>query len=206
MSGPSILLFAATLAVAAAVPGPSSMTIVARVLGRGSRGMPMFCLGLMFGDVVWLTGAALGAAALAERFQGLFHFIKYAGVAYLLYLAVKLWATRREAGAEHAAEKTVPGEGFRLLFAGLSLSLSNPKTMLFYLALLPSLVDLSNLTFADLAMLSSIAMAIVAVVTSAYVVLAGRARRFFRSAASLRVVDRVSAVVMAAAALVIALR
>ncbi|WP_394823599.1 LysE family translocator [Pendulispora albinea] len=204
MSGSSIFLFAATLGVAAASPGPSSMALVARVLGRGSRGTPMLCLGLMFGDVCWLTFAALGAAALAERFQPLFLGIKYAGVVYLLYLAYKLWATRREGG--EPAGKTVPGEGVRLLFTGISMSLSNPKTMLFYLALLPSIVDLSKLTFLDLATLASVTMMVVAAVTGTYVVLAGHARRFFRSASALRAVDRVSAVVMAAAACVIALR
>ncbi|WP_394843922.1 LysE family translocator [Pendulispora brunnea] len=206
MLGSSLALFAVTLGVAAVVPGPTTMTVVARVLGRGYRGAPMLHLGILCGEVVWLSCAAMGAATLAEKAQPVFMAIKYAGIAYLIYLAVKLWGTRREAADPEAEGKVVPGEGARLVFAGLSLSLSNPKTMLFYLALLPSIVDLSHATLFDLGALLAVAMVIVTLVNVFYVLLAGHARKFFRTPAAMRIVDRVSGVVMATAAVLIAIR
>ncbi|WP_394833458.1 LysE family translocator [Pendulispora rubella] len=206
MLGSSLVLFAATLGVAAVSPGPTTMTVVARVLGRGYRGAPMLHLGILCGEVVWLSCAAMGAATLADRAQPVFMAIKYAGIAYLLYLAVKLWSTRREASDPEAEGKVVPGEGGRLVLAGLTLSLSNPKTMLFYLALLPSIVDLSHVTWLDLGTLLAVAMAIVTMVNVFWAALAGRARKFFRTPAAMRIVDRVSGVVMATAAAIIAIR
>jgi len=206
MLGSSLVLFAATLGVAAVVPGPTTMTVVARVLGRGYRGAPMLHLGILCGEVVWLSCAAMGAATLAERARPAFMGIKYAGIAYLLYLAVKLWTARREASDVGAEDKVIPGEGGRLVFAGLSLSLSNPKTMLFYLALLPSIVDLSKVTLLDLGALLAVAMVVVTLVNVFWAALAGRARKFFRTPAAMRIVDRVSGTVMAAAAALIAIR
>src|ERR1700704_5422431 len=87
----SLLVFAGALFVAAASPGPGIAAIVARVLGRGMNGAIAFTAGVALGDVVWLTFAVLGLAVIAQTFQAVFLVIKYAGAAYLLYLAWKLW-------------------------------------------------------------------------------------------------------------------
>ena len=134
----SIVAFGAVLFVACASPGPTIAALVARVLGRGIAGAPAFCLGLLISDIVWLTGAVLGLAVLAETFHTLFVALKYLGAGYLLYLAWKLWTA--SAGPVTAAP--VKGEGRRLFFAGIAVGSGNPKTMLFYLALLPTLLPL----------------------------------------------------------------
>ncbi len=87
----SLLVFTGALFVAAASPGPGIAAIVARVLGGGMNGAIAFTAGVALGDVVWLTFAVLGLAVVAQTFQGVFLVIKYAGAAYLLYLAWKLW-------------------------------------------------------------------------------------------------------------------
>ncbi len=89
-----LLVFAGALTVAAASPGPGIAAIVARVLGRGTQGAAAFTAGLAIGDVVWLTFAVTGLAVLAQTFHGVFLVVKYAGAAYLLYLAWKLWSAR----------------------------------------------------------------------------------------------------------------
>src|SRR5882757_10153113 len=128
----TLVIYAATLAVACAVPGPTTAALVARVLGRGTQGALAFCGGLLFGDFVWLSATALGLAMLAATLQPVFIGIKYAGAAYLLYLAWKLW-TAPAKGPDDA--QPVRGEGVRLFLTGLSVCLGNPKTALFYLAL-----------------------------------------------------------------------
>ena len=90
----ALIVFAGALFVAAASPGPGIAAIVARVLGRGMNGAIAFTAGVALGDVVWLTVAILGLAVVAQTFQGVFLAIKYAGVAYLLYLAWKLGRRR----------------------------------------------------------------------------------------------------------------
>jgi threonine/homoserine/homoserine lactone efflux protein len=91
MSIESLVVFAVALFVAAASPGPGIAAIVARVLGRGTAGALAFTAGVATGDVVWLTVAVTGLAALASAFDGVFTVVKYAGAAYLLFIAWKLW-------------------------------------------------------------------------------------------------------------------
>ena len=100
----ALIVFASALFVAAASPGPGIAAIVARVLGLGMNGAVPFTAGVALGDVVWLTVAILGLAVVAQTFQGVFLAIKYAGVAYLLYLAWKLWT----APVEFATSRPTP--------------------------------------------------------------------------------------------------
>ncbi len=103
----SLAAFAVVLAVACAAPGPTVAALVARVLGRGTSGEPAFCAGLLISDVLWLTGAVLGLAVMAETVQPVFVAIRYAGAAYLLYLAWALWSAPP---AAMAIARAVPGE------------------------------------------------------------------------------------------------
>src|SRR5437868_3575027 len=80
----ALIVFATALLVAAASPGPGIIAIVARVIGRGSRGAVAYSAGFVIGDLVWLTVAILGLAVVAQAFAQVFLVIKYAGAAYLL--------------------------------------------------------------------------------------------------------------------------
>src|SRR3954451_9043190 len=136
----ALVLFASTLLVAAASPGPGVAALVAQVVGRGSRGAGAFAAGLILGDLVWLAVAILGLAVVAQTFHEVFLVIKYAGAAYLIYLAYRMWTApvvRRDIAADAGRESDV-----RLFLAGLALTLGNPKVVAFYLALLPNLIDL----------------------------------------------------------------
>ncbi len=92
-----LALFALALAVAAFSPGPGIAAIVGRVLGRGRQGAAAFVSGIAIGDIVWLSLAVLGLAVLAETFREVFTIVKYAGAAYLAYLAFKMWTAPAEA-------------------------------------------------------------------------------------------------------------
>ncbi len=198
----SIVAFGAVLFVACASPGPTIAALVARVLGRGIAGAPAFCLGLLISDIVWLTGAVLGLAVLAETFHTLFVALKYLGAGYLLYLAWKLWTA--SAGPVTAAP--VKGEGRRLFFAGIAVGSGNPKTMLFYLALLPTLLPLQAIGVSDYLMLIATQVVVYGAVLVGYVALASRARRAFTSSRAMKVVNRVTGTVMAGAAVAVAAR
>lgn len=200
----ALTLFATALFVAAASPGPGIAAILARVLGRGTSGALAFGVGLAIGDVVWLSLAIFGLAALAQGFHALFLVVKYAGAAYLLYLAYRLWtaptapvAVAAQTRAEHPA---------RLFLGGLAVTLGNPKVMVFYLALLPTLFDLTAVTMLGYAELVAVTLAILAIVFSGYVALAARARALLTSERGRRVANRVSGATMGGAALAIAAR
>jgi threonine/homoserine/homoserine lactone efflux protein len=200
----ALLLFAGALFVAAASPGPGIAAIVARVLGRGRVGAVAFTAGVACGDVVWLAAAVTGLALLAQTFHGLFVAIKYAGVAYLLWLAWKLWtAPVLPPGAVPA----LPGEGWlRPFLGGLAVTLGNPKVMVFYLALLPQLIPLGTVDGLDFVILAGVTLGVLAVVFGAYIQLALHARRLLASPRAVRLVNRGSGLVMAGAAGAIAAR
>jgi threonine/homoserine/homoserine lactone efflux protein len=201
---PGLLIFTGTLLVAASSPGPGLAALVARVLGRGREGAVAFAAGMGLGDIVWLGAEVLGLSVLAETFHEVFVGIKFVGAAYLLYLAWKLWT----APVAAADERTLPppDKPRRLFLAGLTLTLGNPKVMAFYLALLPSILDLrtvDTLAFAELALVIGLVLTLV---FSAYIVLALRARRFMGSPRRMRLLNRGSGVMLAGAAVAVATR
>jgi threonine/homoserine/homoserine lactone efflux protein len=199
-----LLVFATALFIAAASPGPGIAAIVARVLGRGPRGAVAFSIGVALGDIVWLTCAIVGLAAVAQAFHEVFLAIKYAGAAYLLFIAYKLWtspAAALDTRSDTAAESPV-----KLLLGGLAVTLGNPKVIVFYLALLPTILDLTRITMLGYVELVGATFGVLAVVFASYIFLAARARRLFTSARSIRILNRSTGAVMAGAAVAIAAR
>lgn len=199
----ALLIFAVALAIAAGTPGPNVAAIVARVITSGWRSVTPFISGLWLGEAVWMSLAVFGLAALAETMYWAFVAVKYAGVAYLLYLAWKMWTAPVGNGDGAPVRRDAWP---RMFLAGLALSLGNPKIMVFYLALLPTIIDLSGVTLAAWAELTVTMLAILAAVDFAYVLLAARARKLLRSPRALRLANRASATAMGGAAAAIATR
>jgi len=198
-----LFVFAAALAVAAASPGPTITALVARVLVRGTSGALAFMLGLQVGEIVWLTAAILGLAFIATTFGMLFLVLKYAGAAYLAYLAWRMWTAPAVA---HDAPAPKAEHPLRLFLAAVSLTLGNPKIMVFYLALLPNLIDLGTVTVLGYVELVLVTLAILTAIDGGYVLLAARARKLFSSPRAVRLVNRGSGVLLAGAAAAIATR
>ncbi|MGO4570628.1 LysE family translocator [Microvirga sp. 2TAF3] len=199
-----LLVFSTALFIAAASPGPGIAAIVARVLGRGAKGALAFSFGIAVGDVVWLTLAVVGLAALAQAFHEVFLVVKWAGAAYLLYIAYRLWtapAAAQEMDTEVSFENPL-----QLFFGGVAVTMGNPKPMVFYLALLPTILDLTKVTALGYAELVAATFAVLGVVFAIYIGLASRARRLFTSARAIKILNRTTGAVMAGAAAAIAAR
>ena len=198
----ALIVFATALLVAAASPGPGIIAIVARVIGRGPHGAAVYSAGFVIGDLVWLSVAILGLAVVAQAFAQVFLVIKYAGAAYLLYLAYRMWSAPAQA-IDVAADIGGEGRG-RLFLTGLAISLGNPKVMAFYVALLPSLIDVTRVTVVGFAELAAICIAVLTVVLSIYVVAAVRARTLFTSPRAMRLLNRTGGTMLAGAAVAVA--
>src|SRR6185369_7460733 len=98
-------VFGLVYCLAVASPGPGVAAIVARSLARGTQGAPAFIAGFLVGDLVWFTFAATGLAALAQAAYAVFVVVKYVGVAYLLYLAYRLWTAPPQVMEEGTVEQ-----------------------------------------------------------------------------------------------------
>ncbi|WP_454918942.1 LysE family translocator [Xanthobacter sediminis] len=202
MEPASLALFAAVLTLGAASPGPAVAALVARTLARGRAGSLAFILGLATGDIVWLAAAALGLAALAVALGSLFFVVRLAGAAYLLLMAWRLWTAPAAAPEETILPRRQ--SAFGLYGAGLALALGNPKTMAFYLALLPTLMDLNAISMLGFGEMSGIILVVLTAVFAGYVHLADRARRFIASRSALRMLNRMCGVALAGAAVSVA--
>ena len=198
-----LLVFAGALFVAAGSPGPSIAALVSRVLTRGFRDVLPFLAAMWVGEVLWLTLAVAGLAAIAETFHLLFVAIKWVGIAYLLFLAWKMWTASETVDPATLAADRSP---VRMFLAGLAVTLGNPKIMVFYLALLPSIVDLRAITVVGWAALALTLLVVLVCIDLTWSVLAIQARRVLRSPRAVRRANRASATLMTGAAVAIATR
>jgi len=199
----SLLIFAGALFVAAGSPGPSIAALVARVLTGGWRGVLPFLAAMWIGEAIWLSLAVWGLAVLAESLHLVFTAIKYLGVAYLLYLAWRMWTAPVEQREEALPRQKTAG---KLFAAGMAVTLGNPKIMVFYLALLPSIIDLASVTLLGWAELTATMLIVLTVIDFAWAAAATQARKALRSRRAVQAANRVSATVMAGAAAAIAAR
>jgi len=203
MSIPVLLAYCAALFIAAAIPGPGMTAIVARALGSGFRETFFMGLGLILGDVIYLTAVILGLAFLAQTFTAAFYVIKIAGALYLVYIAWKLWSAGILAQDIRAKAS---GNMAMSFLSGLLVTLGNPKTMLFYVALVPTLIDLHGIGLADYGILVLATFLVLLAVLVPYILLASRARLLLKQPRALKALNRVAASILGATAAYIATR
>lgn len=201
-----LLLFCTAYGLAVASPGPGIAALVARVLARGPKGIWLFILGFVVGDLIWFAIAAGGLTMLARSMDGVFVALRYAGAVYLLYVAWKLWTAPATVDSDPAAPAPPAERGHRLFLGGLTVCLGNPKVIVFFTALLPTVVDLPSLTLSGALILVGCIIAMVSAIIGGYALAAARARRLFRSSRAMRVVNRGTGAVMAGAAVAVATR
>jgi threonine/homoserine/homoserine lactone efflux protein len=205
MSFYGLSVFALVYLLAVASPGPGVAAIVARVLGKGTRGTPAFIAGFLVGDLIWLTLAVTGLAMIAQAAYAVFVVVKFVGAAYLLYLAYRLWtapaAPITEAGQAGPRERPL-----QLFMGSLALTMGNPKTMVFFLAVLPTVVELKRLTLGGYFEIALVSCLVLPTVLGCYAYFAGRARRHLSRPETVRWVQRGTGAVMAGAAVAVATR
>jgi threonine/homoserine/homoserine lactone efflux protein len=204
MSFTNLLIFASIYFVAVASPGPGIAAVVARGLAQGTKAAPAFIAGFVVGDLIWFTVAATGLAVVAQTYEIVFTLIKYAGCAYLLFMAWKIWTAPILASDVTAANEKVMA--FPSFLGSLSLTLGNPKVIVFFLSVMPLVVDLRSITPLVFIEMGIVIIVVFVPVLATTLLLADRARRVFISTPALKRINRATAGVMAGAAVAIAAR
>ena len=204
MSLSAFLLFAGVYFAAVATPGPGIAALVARVLGQGLAGVAPFIAGYVVGDVVWLLVAGTGLAVVAHVFAGVFAALKYAGAAYLLYVAWKM--ATAPAALDAGAAASGAARGWRAFLGSLSLTLGNPKVMVFFLSIMPLVVDVNALTAPLLAELALLCAVVISTTLFVYALAANRARALLSSSRAMRLAHRAAGGVMAGVAVAVVAR
>jgi threonine/homoserine/homoserine lactone efflux protein len=199
-------LFAFTVAyvVAVLVPGPGVAAIVARALGGGFASAVPMIIGILVGDLIYLVFALFGLAAIATYFGPIFVIVRWGSAVYLLYIAWQFWT------AKPGSEQLGPRQRepwVRTFLSGFALTMGNPKTIVFYLALLPTVVPLDHpITALGFVELTGIVVVVLLAIGSGYAALAAWARELFTSARAIRRMNKTAGIIMASAAAFVAAR
>lgn len=204
MSAESALAFFLAIFIFSITPGPGVFAILARAMADGAAACWSLALGMAFSDIVYLVFACYGLAAIAEHWGGLFTVIRILGAIYLFYLGWKMWRTRPILEQE-AAEVKSKGQ-LAGLIQGFLISASNPKVILFYIAFLPTFMDLGSLTTRDIVLVSVITLLGLMLGLMLIAVTAAWARRRFRSEGAMRGLNRFAGSLMMAAGAYLGLR
>jgi len=181
MESTQIITYALALGIAAAIPGPGMIALVARSLSGGALSGFALLGGIIIGDIIYLSFAVFGLAVLAQSFHWLFALIKWGSVLYLCYLAWQFWHTKAQSVAVVAkpAGKDLLAAGT----SGLGITLGNPKTIAFYLALLPVVINLQTISLISWAtVLVPLTVIVLSAVGAAFIVGAVAVRQGLTSA------------------------
>lgn len=168
------LWFVLTAAVIVVIPGPSVLFILGRSISLGRRAGLLSVLGNNMGVWVVVTVVAFGVGALITASHIAFLVLKTAGAAYLVYLGVQAIRHRHAVGAGTA------GDARRVLLQSFMVGFSNPKTLAFFVAVLPQFVHAtSGPAWVQLEILGMTFAAIALVTDSCWALAAGTAREWF---------------------------
>jgi threonine/homoserine/homoserine lactone efflux protein len=192
-----LLAFALVSFALIIVPGPNVIFVITRSLMLGRAAGVGTALGGQIGVYAQVTAVAFGIGALAERSVALFTLIKLAGAGYLAYLGVQGIRHRRSLrNALNTA--TEPKSIARIVRDGIAVGMSNPKSIVFFAAVLPQFADRqTGHVPAQMLLLGAVFMAIAVLCDSSWALAAGTARAWFaRSPRRLELVGGTGGLVM----------
>jgi homoserine/homoserine lactone efflux protein len=183
------------------IPGPSVSVVVANSLAGGTRAGLFTILGTELSMLSMVFIVAVGLEAVMTLVSGAFEIIKLAGAAYLIWIGWKMFRSTGKLAMDDGARMPIG----RYIWQGALINWSNPKTLLFLSAFLPQFVDMSRPAFGQIMVLGLIVMAVATASDCVYAVAAGQARHLL-TAARVRMVNRVSGVILMAGGVWLALQ
>jgi threonine/homoserine/homoserine lactone efflux protein len=151
-----IILFI-TAWVFAVTPGPGTLALLSISTSRGFEPSMYYSVGAVLGDTMYLTLVIFSLDAMAEYIAPVMEFIRYFGAAYLIYLGVSQWLS----GGISLEGKAVKLSNSRELATGFLVSGTNPKVMIFYISVLPSVIELTEVSvFYGVQIISTVGLAV----------------------------------------------
>lgn len=199
-SGHTLLAFALAASALMLTPGPNVALIVSNSAAYGTRYGLLTVVGTATAMVVQLGLTVFGMTALLGAIAGWLGWLRFIGVAYLVYLGVKQW---RAAPVDLSIAAPEPRSPRSIFARGFLISMTNPKTLLFYAAFFPQFVSAKQPMPGQLAVLSAIFLSLAILFDGTWALVAGRARGLLRREPRLR--NRVSGGLLVAAGLGLAL-
>ena len=201
------LAFVVASAVLIIVPGPNVILIVAHSLSHGARHALLTVAGTNICQMIQLAITCIGMTSLLLFLSQWFEVLRWAGVAYLIYLGVTELRARPDPPASNGGNaKTGRAKTGRACFwQGFIVSATNPKTLLFYAAFFPQFIDPALPPVPQMVTLSVTFVVIALIFDGSYALLAGRARVWLADARRARIRSRITGTILIGAGLGLAL-
>ncbi|OZG75451.1 hypothetical protein BTA51_03505 [Hahella sp. CCB-MM4] len=192
-----------SMIILALIPGPGVFAVTARAMSSGFHHGAMTVVGIVVGDYIFILLSVCGLVALAEAMGSFFVVLKYAGAAYLIWLAISLW---RAEVVDNQVQGVKEASFLSNFMAGLITTLGNPKAILFYIGFFPAFLDLSAISFIDLVSIMVIATVAVGGVMMGYAYAAGKTGQMLSSRRARKNVNRTASGIMACSGVLLATR
>ncbi|WP_411701093.1 LysE family translocator [Conyzicola sp.] len=139
VSTANLVAFTLAALLLVVLPGPSVLFVVGRALAIGRLGALLSVVGNAVGMFVQVLAIALGLGVILEQSIVLFTIVKFAGAAFLVYLGVQAIRHRNRAASTGGSD--APRSRWRSLAEGAGVGVTNPKSVVFFIAVLPQFVD-----------------------------------------------------------------
>jgi len=203
----NVSLYIAFLIAAAALillPGSTVMIVTSKSLRHGVNSGLIAVAGSTFAAAIQLMVVVAGLASVVVFVSSWFEWIRWVGVAYLLYLGVRAWMD--SIGDQNGTAKaSLSTSGHRDFADGFLVTLTNPKTLLFHGAFLPQFVDPTIPALPQLLALASGFLVVAAILDSCWALLAARLGKFLSGNRSRKLIDRMSGSLLIGAGTTLAL-
>lgn len=196
-------LYVLTEAALSLSPGPAVMLVIAYGLTQGARRSVYAALGILAANAIYFALSATALGALLVSSQSFFAVVKWIGAAYLVYVGLSaLFGRPSPITVSHATDR--PRSPRAIFLSGLTLQLANPKTLIFFAAILPQFVDPRLPVAPQMAWLAAGSIVPELFILAGYGFLASRAAHVASDPRYARITDRVAGLlVLGAAALVV---
>jgi threonine/homoserine/homoserine lactone efflux protein len=183
-----VLTFAIAAALLIALPGPSVLFVVGRTLAHGRRAGLLSVVGNETGMLVQTALVALGVGAFVAQSIVVLTVIKFAGAAYLVFLGIQ--AIRHRHAVAAPVEEAAPRSALRLFGEGFVVGITNPKSIIFFVAILPQFIDVARPQVMQYVILAATTFAVDLATMMGYTALAAKVLRVMRDPSRLRWVNR----------------
>jgi homoserine/homoserine lactone efflux protein len=186
----TFVLYLAAWTLVALSPGPAVLFVMSQAARHGTRGAVAGTAGILAGHLVCFGAVALGLAALLARFSSAIAAIRVIGALYLMYLGLRMLFAQSRTPPQIFADGGAPAH-HGIALQGLLVQLTNPKNLLFVLALLPQFIRPDHSLLLQLAIMLAVTMIIDGVVLMSYAHLAVRGARALKGSRAVRWLERV---------------
>ncbi|WP_428023650.1 LysE family translocator [Arcobacter sp.] len=198
MSLESSLTFFFAIFIFGITPGPGVFALLGRSMTLGAKQCISLALGMTISDVIYLIFACLGLSTIAQNYALLFDIIRVVGALYLFFLGYKMITAPIE--VESTDKSVTRKKDFYFGFMqGFLISASNPKVILFYIAFLPTFLDIKSLTNHDIILAAFLTIIALMLGLMSISIMANKAKQVLKSKKSLKRVNYTAGSIMIAA-------